>query len=125
MELTNITDLVNAETIEHHLKPLHFAAESRCLDIVNLLLPMTVGFEDEDAKEVMNRISKQIESEKPLEKPVVTLTRGERKICEKRREEGKSAFNKKDYNRAIECFTSALELDKYDEGYELSFIVNI
>lgn len=117
LELSNASELVNAETTENHLKPIHFAAESKCLEAVTLLLPLTTGFTSSDPAEVMNHIIKQIEAEKPKEKPVVTLTRGERKICDKRRDDGKQAFNKKNYEKAIECFTSALQLDPYDEGY--------
>lgn len=117
LELSNANELVNAETTENHLKPIHFAAESKCLEAVTLLLPLTTGFTSSDPAEVMNHIIKQIEAEKPKEKPVVTLTRGERKICDKRRDDGKQAFNKKNYEKSIECFTSALQLDPYDEGY--------
>ena len=115
LELPNIQELANIETV-NHLKPIHFAAESKCLEIVSLLLPHTQGFDSTDPKTVMNAIVKQIEADKPVVKPVVTLTRGERRICDKRRDDGRTAFNKKDYNKAVECFTAALAIDPYDEG---------
>ena len=109
-EKVDITDRAEIERIfkQYDIDTvIHFAAESHCLEAVTLLLPLTTGFTSTDPTEVMNHIIKQIEAEKPKEKPVVTLTRGERKICDKRRDDGKQAFNKKNYEKAIEFFTSA------------------
>ena len=121
LELPTIDTLANAET-DNHLKPIHFAAESKCLEIVKLLLPHTTGFDSTDPKVVMNQIAKQIEADKPKEKPVVMLSRGERRICDKRHDDGRAAFNKKNYAKAVECFTSAMELDKYDEAYVVEYV---
>lgn len=109
--------LANSATTQNKLKPIHFAVEGKSEEIVKLLIDLTEEFKGKDVKTVMAAVQKQFEAEKPeAEKPVTQLTHAQRKLCDKKREEGRASFAAKDYQQAIEYFSAAIAIDPNDEG---------
>ncbi|KAK8815022.1 hypothetical protein WA556_007058 [Blastocystis sp. ATCC 50177/Nand II] len=111
--------LANSTTTQSHLKPIHFAVEGKSEELVRLLVDLTTEFKGQDAKTVMATVQKQFDAGNPAaakEKPVTQLTHAQRRLCDKKREEGRAAFGKKQYQNAIEYFTAALAIDPNDEG---------
>ena len=111
--------LANSTTTQSHLKPIHFAVEGKSEELVRLLVDLTTEFKGQDAKTVMATVQKQFDAGNPAaakEKPVTQLTHAQRRLCDKKREEGRAAFGKKQYQNAIEYFTAVLAIDPNDEG---------
>ena len=117
MALPQAEALANSATTQNKLKPIHFAVEGKSEEIVRLLIDLTEEFKGKDVKTVMAAVQKQFEAEKTeVEKPVTQLTHAQRKLCDKKREEGRASFAAKDYQQAIEYFSAAIAIDPNDEG---------
>ena len=121
LALPVIAELANLTT-ETHLKPIHFAVEAGHKEVTAQLVDLTEEYKGQDSASVFESVKKQFDAAKtettPAVKPEVKLTTGQRKICEKKRELGKAAFNKKHYEEAVQYFTEALEINPYEERYE-------
>ena len=118
LALPNVAELANLCTEKTHLKPIHFAVEAGHKEVVRELVELTEEYKGKDVEEVYTQIKKQIDAGKepvPVVKPEVKLTTGQKKICEKKKELARTAFNKKHYEEAIRLFTEALEINPYEE----------
>ena len=119
LALPVVSELANLTTEKTHLKPLHFAVEAGHKEVVDLLVDLTEEYKGQDGASVFESVKKQFDAAKadttPAAKPEVKLTTGQRKICEKKRELGKTAFNKQHYEDAVKYFTEALEINPYEE----------
>lgn len=122
LALPVIAELANLTTEKTHLKPIHFAVEAGHKEVTAQLVDLTEEYKGQDSASVFESVKKQFDAAKtettPAVKPEVKLTTGQRKICEKKRELGKAAFNKKHYEEAVQYFTEALEINPYEERYE-------
>ena len=122
LALPVIAELANLTTEKTHLKPIHFAVEAGHKEVTAQLVDLTEEYKVQDSASVFESVKKQFDAAKtettPAVKPEVKLTTGQRKICEKKRELGKAAFNKKHYEEAVQYFTEALEINPYEERYE-------
>lgn len=122
LSLPQAEELANLQTEKTHLKPLHFAVEAGAKEAVEALVALTEEYKGQDAEAVFSKVRKQLDAAKeetaPPAKPTVELTTGQRKICEKKRDLGKTAFSKKQYADAIRLFSEAMEINPYDERSE-------
>ena len=98
------------------MKPLHFAVEGKNREIIELLRPLTEGFESKTTDETIAEISAQFDAEKTESAPVpVPLTKEQKRECLRLDEEGKAAFAKQDFEKAADCFARASAIDTKDE----------
>lgn len=122
---SNIKELCNIETIEHKLKPIHFAAGRKNKEIMKMLLSyseLSIKIEGKDEDELFNELIDEqmklgIWNEEKIEKQKPHVSEENESKAEDIKKQGNIAFVKKDYETSIALYTEAIQYNPYSEMY--------
>lgn len=108
---------------DNGLLPIVYAGEKNHSEIIQELLPVSKGFEDQSVEDVIRMYTPDPSKEKESKPapPETVLSAEDKELIHKKKIEGVQLFNQSKYEEAIKVFETVLLLNPNDEVYSFVY----